>query len=49
VECVITVPQATPGAEVTDLGTGEPVSTVDADGCVRLVLGAHDARVIRVD
>jgi trehalose synthase len=48
VEARVTSSYAVPGAPVVDLGTDEEVGEVDEAGRLRLVLGAHDARVVRI-
>jgi hypothetical protein len=39
---------AAAGSTVVDLGTDEVVGEVDAEFGIHLVLGAHDARVVRI-
>ena len=48
VEARVTSVFAVPGAPVVDLGTDEEVGEVDQEHGIRLVLGAHDARVVRI-
>ena len=48
VEARVTTSFAVPGASVIDLGSDEVVGEVDEDQTVHLVLGAHDARVVRI-
>jgi trehalose synthase len=48
VETVLRSEHAVPGTAVVDLGTDEPLGEVDEDGGVRVVLGAHDGRVVRI-
>ena len=48
VETVVRSEHAVPGAAVVDLGTDEPMGEVDAEHGVPVVLGAHDARVLRI-
>ena len=37
-----------PGTVVVDLGTDDEMGEVDAEHGVRVILGAHDARVLRI-
>jgi trehalose synthase len=48
VETVLRTEHAVPGTAVVDLGTEEPLGEVDEEHGVRVVLGAHDGRVIRI-
>ncbi len=48
VDVVLRSEHAVPGTLVVDLGSDEPLGTVDEDGGVRIVLGAHDGRVLRI-
>ena len=48
VEARVTSSYAVPGTVVVDLGTDEEVGEVDDEHGLRLVLGAHDARVVRI-
>ncbi len=48
VETLLRTEHAVPGAAVVDLGTDEPFGEVDEEHGVRVVLGAHDGRVIRI-
>ena len=48
VDTVLHTPHAVPGLELVDLGTDEPLGVVDEEGGVRVVLGAHDGRVLRI-
>jgi len=48
VQARVTSSYATPGSLVVDLGTDEEVGEVDEEHGLRLVLGAHDARVVRI-
>jgi len=47
-ETVLLTEHAVPGTAVLDLGTDEVMGEVDAEHGVRVVLGAHDARVLRL-
>jgi trehalose synthase len=48
VETVLHTEHAVPGTEVVDLASEEPLGTVNDDYGVRVVLGAHDARVLLI-
>jgi trehalose synthase len=48
VETLLRTEHAVPGTAVVDLGTDEPLGEVDEGHGVRVVLGAHDGRVIRI-
>ncbi len=48
VETVLRTEHAVPGTAVVDLGTDEPLGEVDEEHGVRVVLGAHDGRVLRI-
>jgi trehalose synthase len=48
VETVLTSEYAVPGTAVVDLGTDDEMGEVDAEHGVRVILGAHDARVLRI-
>jgi hypothetical protein len=48
VDTVLHTSYAVPGLELVDLGTDEPLGVVDEEGGVRVVLGAHDGRVLRI-
>ena len=48
VDTVLHTEYAVPGLELVDLGTDEPMGEVDEEHGVRVVLGAHDGRVLRI-
>ncbi len=48
VDTVLHTEHAVPGVELVDLGTDEPMGEVDEERGVRVVLGAHDGRVLRI-
>jgi trehalose synthase len=48
VETILTSEHAVPGTVVVDLGTDDEMGEVDEEHGVRVILGAHDARVLRI-
>jgi hypothetical protein len=48
VDTMLRTDLAVVGAEVLDLATHEPTGVVDEDHGVRVVLGAHDGRILRL-
>jgi hypothetical protein len=48
VETVLHTDLAVPGADIVDLGNDTVLGTVDDEHGVRVLLGAHDGRVLRI-
>ena len=48
VETVLHTDLAVPGADIVDLGNDTILGTVDEEHGVRVLLGAHDGRVLRI-
>ena len=48
VDTVLHTEHAVPGLALVDLGTDEPLGEVDEEHGVRVVLGAHDGRVLQI-